>query len=272
MSISLIGWKPLYRCDSGTHLPVFSLSRIRGEEFSLFLQLFYFPPQTHNFNQNSTYFNNDWKCNEASRWVCVWIIHPVIVPGVLSALLDQQIARCPSEQLRITFCGDTVIRPDSDTRMVSGQAAQVLTTLSCWYISFTFVQDCVLSLNIAVHSRATEKIRFLKDNSHFFLCRVSQLIWARCGRGSACSTTHSASFLWHHMVAEKAVAMPYGRCGPVEWAWTRCTAWPGPPEAPYFPWSNLTSCSVTTTVAWRSENKPPNPQTGLKVKRVFEQI
>lgn len=44
--------------------------------------------------------------------------------GVLSALLEQQIALCPSEQLRITFCGDTVIRPDADAKLVNRQAAQ----------------------------------------------------------------------------------------------------------------------------------------------------
>lgn len=44
--------------------------------------------------------------------------------GVLSALLEQQVAPCPSEQLRITFCGDAVIRPDADTNPASRQAAQ----------------------------------------------------------------------------------------------------------------------------------------------------
>lgn len=31
--------------------------------------------------------------------------------GVLSALLDQQVASCPSEQLRVLFCSDAVIQP-----------------------------------------------------------------------------------------------------------------------------------------------------------------
>ncbi|KAL7402505.1 hypothetical protein ABVT39_015857 [Epinephelus coioides] len=42
--------------------------------------------------------------------------------GVLSALLDQQVA--PSEQLRVMFCGDAVIRPDTDPMPASRLAAQ----------------------------------------------------------------------------------------------------------------------------------------------------
>lgn len=42
--------------------------------------------------------------------------------GVLSALLDQQVA--PSEQLRVMFCGDAVIRPDTGPVPASRQAAQ----------------------------------------------------------------------------------------------------------------------------------------------------
>ncbi|KAM9351828.1 cytosolic 5'-nucleotidase 1A [Symphorus nematophorus] len=44
--------------------------------------------------------------------------------GVLSALVDQQIASCPSEQLRVMFCGDAIIRPDTDPILESRQAAQ----------------------------------------------------------------------------------------------------------------------------------------------------
>ncbi|XP_070687324.1 cytosolic 5'-nucleotidase 1B [Pempheris klunzingeri] len=44
--------------------------------------------------------------------------------GVLSALLDQQIASCPSEQLRVMFCGDAIIRPDTGSTPASRQAAQ----------------------------------------------------------------------------------------------------------------------------------------------------
>ncbi|XP_044048801.1 cytosolic 5'-nucleotidase 1A isoform X2 [Siniperca chuatsi] len=44
--------------------------------------------------------------------------------GVLSALLDQQTAFCPSEQLRVMFCGDAVIRPDTGPMPASRQAAQ----------------------------------------------------------------------------------------------------------------------------------------------------
>lgn len=42
--------------------------------------------------------------------------------GVLSALLDQQVA--PSEQLRVMFCGDAVIRPDTEPMPASRLAAQ----------------------------------------------------------------------------------------------------------------------------------------------------
>ncbi|XP_068169850.1 cytosolic 5'-nucleotidase 1B [Antennarius striatus] len=34
--------------------------------------------------------------------------------GVLSALMDQQVASSPSEQLRVMFCGDAVVRSNSD--------------------------------------------------------------------------------------------------------------------------------------------------------------
>uniref|UniRef100_UPI0037E8CC4C cytosolic 5'-nucleotidase 1B n=1 Tax=Semicossyphus pulcher TaxID=241346 RepID=UPI0037E8CC4C len=44
--------------------------------------------------------------------------------GVLSALLDQQVALCPSDQLRVVFCGDAAIQPDTDTMLASRRAAQ----------------------------------------------------------------------------------------------------------------------------------------------------
>ncbi|XP_071314915.1 cytosolic 5'-nucleotidase 1B isoform X1 [Trachinotus anak] len=44
--------------------------------------------------------------------------------GVLSALLDRQTASCPSEQLRVLFCGDAVIQPDTGPTPASRQAAQ----------------------------------------------------------------------------------------------------------------------------------------------------
>lgn len=42
--------------------------------------------------------------------------------GVLSALLDEYTASCPSEQLRVLLCGD--VRPDTSPTQVSRQAAQ----------------------------------------------------------------------------------------------------------------------------------------------------
>ncbi|XP_059190502.1 cytosolic 5'-nucleotidase 1A [Centropristis striata] len=48
--------------------------------------------------------------------------HEASQKGVLSALLDQQVA--PSEQLRVMFCGDAVIRPDAESTSASRQAAQ----------------------------------------------------------------------------------------------------------------------------------------------------
>ncbi|XP_069018609.1 cytosolic 5'-nucleotidase 1B isoform X1 [Embiotoca jacksoni] len=44
--------------------------------------------------------------------------------GVLSALLDETAASCPSEQLRVLFCGDAVIRPDAGPTSASKRAAQ----------------------------------------------------------------------------------------------------------------------------------------------------
>lgn len=44
--------------------------------------------------------------------------------GVLSVLLDQQLASCQSEQLRVMFCGDAVVRPDTDPGPASRRAAQ----------------------------------------------------------------------------------------------------------------------------------------------------
>ncbi|KAK2842729.1 hypothetical protein Q5P01_012929 [Channa striata] len=44
--------------------------------------------------------------------------------GVLSALLDQQTASCPAEQLRVLFCGDTVTQPATGPTPASRQAAQ----------------------------------------------------------------------------------------------------------------------------------------------------
>ncbi|XP_022620240.1 cytosolic 5'-nucleotidase 1A-like [Seriola dumerili] len=44
--------------------------------------------------------------------------------GVLSVLLDQQTASCSSEQLRVLFCGDAVIQPDTGPTPASRQAAQ----------------------------------------------------------------------------------------------------------------------------------------------------
>lgn len=48
--------------------------------------------------------------------------------GVLSALLDEYTASCPSEQLRVLLCGDAVIRPDTNPTPASRQAAQSFST------------------------------------------------------------------------------------------------------------------------------------------------
>lgn len=65
--------------------------------------------------------------------VNVWIILSVTGSGILSALLDQQLTSCPSEQLRVMISGDAVIRPDTDPMPVGQTGAQVRTTTSCWY-------------------------------------------------------------------------------------------------------------------------------------------
>ncbi|GLD61647.1 cytosolic 5'-nucleotidase 1A-like protein [Lates japonicus] len=44
--------------------------------------------------------------------------------GVFSALLDQHSASCPSEQLKVLFSGDAIIRPDTDPTPGSRQGAQ----------------------------------------------------------------------------------------------------------------------------------------------------
>lgn len=44
--------------------------------------------------------------------------------GVLSALVDQQTASCPSEQLRVLFCGDAITRPDTVSAPASPQSFQ----------------------------------------------------------------------------------------------------------------------------------------------------
>ncbi|XP_041651776.1 cytosolic 5'-nucleotidase 1B [Cheilinus undulatus] len=46
--------------------------------------------------------------------------------GVLSALLDQQIALSPSDQLRILFCEDAATQPDTESVTASKQAVQGL--------------------------------------------------------------------------------------------------------------------------------------------------
>lgn len=38
MSMSLIGWKPLYRCDSFFHLPILLLNTIGDKEFSVYTE------------------------------------------------------------------------------------------------------------------------------------------------------------------------------------------------------------------------------------------
>ncbi|KAM4572258.1 cytosolic 5'-nucleotidase 1B [Odontesthes bonariensis] len=44
--------------------------------------------------------------------------------GVLSALLDENSASCPSEQLRVLLCGDTLSQSDASLALLSRQAAQ----------------------------------------------------------------------------------------------------------------------------------------------------
>lgn len=44
--------------------------------------------------------------------------------GVLSALVDQQMALCPPEQLRVLFCDETISRPDTGPLLASQRAAQ----------------------------------------------------------------------------------------------------------------------------------------------------
>lgn len=66
----------------------------------------------------------------------------LIGPGVLTALLGEYSASCPSEQLRVLFCGDPVIQPDADSSPGSTQAAQVQTATSS--------QCCMPSLRIVI--------------------------------------------------------------------------------------------------------------------------
>lgn len=51
----------------------------------------------------------------------------MIGPGVLSVLLDEHTASCPTEQLRVLFCGDAVVQSEAGPALASKQAAQVQT-------------------------------------------------------------------------------------------------------------------------------------------------
>lgn len=44
--------------------------------------------------------------------------------GVLSVLLDEHTASCPSEQLRVLFCGDAIVQSEAGPALASRQAAQ----------------------------------------------------------------------------------------------------------------------------------------------------
>lgn len=44
--------------------------------------------------------------------------------GVLSVLLDEHTASCPTEQLRVLFCGDAVVQSEAGPALASKQAAQ----------------------------------------------------------------------------------------------------------------------------------------------------
>lgn len=162
----------------------------------------------------------------------------LICSGVVSVLLDQEQAFRPSDQLRVMVCGDAIIQPDSGQ-----QRLQVVSATSPWpLLSFPF-------LFWSLHRAWCYWI--VKEDITLFLCRVSWLIWVRCGRGLTSSTPLWPLSWWRCTVAGTAAVAPWRCCDPKEWAWMRRTVWPGPREAPSCLCCDLTSCSITVLAVWR---------------------
>lgn len=66
----------------------------------------------------------------------------VIGPGVLSVLLDEHTASCPSEQLRVLFCGDALVQPEAGPAVSGSPAAQVPTVTNTNRPSFMLLCIC----------------------------------------------------------------------------------------------------------------------------------
>lgn len=163
--------------------------------------------------------------------ICLRFSISLICSGFVSVLLDQEQAVCPSDQLRVMISGDAIIQPNS------GQ------------------QHLQVSLR-SIHTISVFSMMLLNCSKKIFTlvrCRVSWLIWVRCGRGLTSSTPLWPLSWWRHAAAGTAAVAPWRCCDPVECLWTRRTVWPGPREVPSCLCSDLTSCSTGALAAWRSD-------------------
>lgn len=75
------------------------------------------------------------RCRLNNIWIDLFhvrvrFILSVIDPGVFSALLDQQTAFCQGEQLRVMFCGNDIIQPNTGPVAVDRQDTKVPTATS----------------------------------------------------------------------------------------------------------------------------------------------
>lgn len=163
-----------------------------------------------------------------------------ICSGVVSVLLDQELAFCPSDQLRVMICGDAIIQPNSGQQHLP-VSLRLISIISV-FISFSYFKQSYIAWCYWI----------VKENFTLVRCRVSWLIWARCGRGLTSSTPLSPLSWWQHTVAGTAAVVPWRCCDPMECSWTRRTVWPGPHEVPSCLCSDLTSCSMAALAAWRS--------------------
>lgn len=98
--------------------------------------------------------------------ICLRFSISLICSGVVSVLLDQELSVCPSDQLRVMISGDAIIQPSSGQQhlQVSLRSIHTISVFS------------MMLLNCS------------KKISTLLRCRVSWLIWVRCGRGLTSST------------------------------------------------------------------------------------
>lgn len=163
-----------------------------------------------------------------------------ICSGVVSVLLDQELAFCPSDQLRVMICGDAITQPNSGQQHLQVRLRIISMISGFYFLFFLFLTNSALCYWI------------VKEDFTLVCCRVSWLIWVRCGRGLTSPTPLSPLSWWRHMVTGTAALAPWRSCDPMECLWTRRIVWPGPHEGPSCLCSDLTSCSMAALAAWRS--------------------